>query len=140
MDSPQARDNAGLAFAILRIMLGLNIFMHGVSRILSGQATFVASMTKMFQDTILPVAIVVPFGYALPWLEAVIGLLILIGLRTREALVSGAVLMLVLTFGTVLRQDWNAAAIQLFYCAIYAALIANVHHNKLAVDEFLFTA
>jgi thiosulfate dehydrogenase (quinone) large subunit len=123
-----------LAYALLRIALGLNIFLHGVTRLISGPANFVASLTKMFENTILPAALVVPFAYALPWLEAAIGLLILIGLRTRDALVAGSVLMLVLTFGTTLRQDWNVAAIQLFYSVIYAALIASVSHNRLSVD------
>ena len=126
--------NAGLAYALLRIALGLNIFLHGVARLIAGPANFVASLTKMFENTILPTALVVPFGYTLPWLEGIIGLLILIGLRTRDALVAGSLLMLVLTFGTILRQDWNVAAIQLFYSAIYAALIASVHHNTFAID------
>jgi uncharacterized membrane protein YphA (DoxX/SURF4 family) len=76
-------------------------------------------MTKMFQNTLLPTAVVVPFGYALPWLEAALGILIIIGFRTREALVCGALLMLALTFGTALRQDWGVAGIQLLYSVVF---------------------
>lgn len=79
------------------------------------------------------------FSYSLPWLEGLIGLLILIGLRTRESLSSGAVLMLLLTFGTTLRQDWNVAAIQLLYLIVYALLIAGLRHNAFSVDEKLFS-
>ena len=112
--------------------------MHGVSRLLAGVGNFVGGMTKMFQNTVLPTSVVVPFGYALPWLEAGIGLLILIGFRTREALVSGALLMVALTFGTALRQDWDVAAIQLFYSAVYAVLIAALRYNELSVDGKAF--
>src|SRR5277367_6616197 len=100
-------DDSSLAYALLRITLGLNIFMHGTSRLLAGIGNFVSGMIKMFQNTVLPTAVVVPFGYALPWLEVGLGLLIIIGFRTREALVAGALLMLALNFGTALRQDWD---------------------------------
>jgi thiosulfate dehydrogenase (quinone) large subunit len=133
-------DDMSLAYALLRIALGLNLFMHGISRLLAGVENFVNSMVKTFQNTILPTAVVVPFGYALPWLEAAIGLLLIIGFRTREALVSGALLMLALTFGTTLRQDWDVAAIQLFYSTVYAILIAALRYNSLSVDEKVFAA
>ncbi|MGC2059251.1 MAG: DoxX family protein [Candidatus Sulfotelmatobacter sp.] len=132
---PRRPDDRSLAYALLRVTLGLNIFMHGTSRLLAGVGSFVTGMTKMFQNTLLPTAVVVPFGYALPWLEAVLGILIIIGLRTREALVSGALLMLALTFGTALRQDWDVAGIQLLYSAVYAALIAALRYNGLSVDQ-----
>jgi thiosulfate dehydrogenase [quinone] large subunit len=109
--------------------------MHGVSRILAGVGNFASGMIKMFQNTALPRAVVEPFGYALPWLEAAIGLLIIVGLRTREALVAGALLMLALTFGTTVRQDWDVAGIQLLYSVVYAALIAGLRYNSLSVDQ-----
>jgi thiosulfate dehydrogenase [quinone] large subunit len=132
---PRRPDDRSLAYALLRVTLGLNIFMHGASRLLAGVGSFVTGMTKMFQNTLLPTAVVVPFGYALPWLEAGLGILIIIGFRTREALVSGALLMLALTFGTALRQDWDIAGIQLLYSAVYAALIAGLRYNALSEDK-----
>lgn len=133
-------DDVSLAYALLRITLGLNIFMHGVSRLLAGLGNFVTVMAKTFENTPVPTTLVVIFSYGLPWLEGLIGLLILIGLRTRESLLSGAVLMLLLTFGTALRQDWNVAAIQLLYSIVYALLIAGLRHNAFSVDEKLFSA
>lgn len=128
-------DDRSLAYALLRITLGLNIFMHGTSRVIGGIGTFASGMIKMFHNTALPPAVVGPFGYALPWFEATIGLLLIIGLRTREALVAGAVLMLALTFGTALRQDWDVAGLQLLYSVVYAALIAGLRYNHLSVDQ-----
>jgi thiosulfate dehydrogenase (quinone) large subunit len=74
------------------------------------------------------------FGYALPWLEASIGLFLIIGFKTREVLVAGALLMMALTFGTALRQDWEVAGLQLLYSAVYTALIATLRHNSLSLD------
>jgi thiosulfate dehydrogenase [quinone] large subunit len=129
------RDDKSLGYTLLRVTLGLNIFMHGTSRLLTGVGNFVAGMIKMFQNTALPTAVVEPFGYALPWLEAGIGLLIIIGLRTREALVAGALLMLALTFGTTLRQNWDVAGLQLLYSVVYTALIAGLRYNSQSVDQ-----
>ena len=138
--TPRRLDDSSLAYALLRVTFGLNIFLHGTSRLLGGIGNFVSGLIKMFQNTVLPTAVVVPFGYALPWLEAGLGLLIIVGFRTREALVAGSLLMLALTFGTALRQDWDVAGVQLLYTAIYAALIAALRFNGLSVDQKVFAA
>ena len=107
--------------ACLRIAAGYLGTQHFHARhkpLLGGIGKCVSGMIKMFQNTVFPTAIVAPFGYALPWLEAGLGLLIIIGFRTREALVAGALLMLALTFGTALRQDWDVAGVQLLYSAV----------------------
>jgi thiosulfate dehydrogenase [quinone] large subunit len=54
----------------------------------------------------------------LPWTEATIGLLLLLGLFTRFALVAGSLEMIVLMAGITLAQNWEVAGIQLIYCAI----------------------
>ena len=73
----------------------------------------------------------------LPWAEALFGLLVFVGLRTRAALIGGALLMLILTFGTTLRQDWQNAELQLIYAFVYAALLASRQNNLYSVDGFI---
>jgi thiosulfate dehydrogenase (quinone) large subunit len=131
------RCGPALAFLLLRLTLGLNICMHGVSRIAASPSTFANSLSPMFQNTPLPAWSVHVFGLILPWAEALLGFLLLIGLWTLPALVCGALLILVLTFGTTLRQDWNAAGIQLVYAAVYAALLALVRWNYHSVDRLV---
>ena len=53
----------------------------------------------------------------LPAIEALLGLLLLIGLRTRAALVAASLLIMVLTFGSALVQDWPAAGSAADLCA-----------------------
>jgi len=124
-----------LAYALLRATLGVNIAMHGISRILAGVGGFAAGLEKEFAATPLPHFAVAAFAQALPWAEAVIGLLILFGVATRVALVLGALLILVLTFGTNLHQDWNVAGLQLIYALAYALLIAFHRYNGFSVDR-----
>jgi thiosulfate dehydrogenase [quinone] large subunit len=100
-------------------------------------AGFAASLTSQFAGTPLPHFAVQGFGYLLPWAEAVIGLLVFFGGLTRLALIAGALVMVALTFGTCLRQDWNVAGLQLIYSAVYFILIGLLRHNAFSVDALL---
>ena len=126
-----------LAFLLLRLTLGLNICMHGVSRIAAGPATFADSIVPMFLNTPLPAWSVHVFGLMLPWAEAILGFLLLLGFCTRFALVAGSLLILVLTFGATLRQDWSTAGVQLVYTAVYASLLALERWNDYSLDRLL---
>lgn len=123
-----------LGYALLRITLGINIALHGITRILVGPASFVSSLTKQFEGTALPGFAVQGFGYALPWLEALIGLAILFGALTRVALIAGALLIVLLTFGSTLHQDWDIAGLQLIYALVYFVLIGLRQYNSFSID------
>lgn len=70
----------------------------------------------------------------LVFVEASVGLLVLLGLWTRRALIVGALTMAALVFGTALRSDWNTLAIQMLYALIYAALMATREYNEYSLD------
>jgi len=133
----QKTSDLSLAYLLLRATLGVNILMHGVSRILSGQGHFASMLIQQFHAAPLPQSLVEAFAYALPWLEAVLGLLVLVGLFTRAALILGALLILVLTFGSSLLQDWQVVGLQLIYAIVYAALLAFLNANRFSVDSLL---
>jgi thiosulfate dehydrogenase [quinone] large subunit len=89
----------------------------------------------MFQKTLLPVWSLYAFGYALPIVEALVGACVLFGFQTRRALILGSVLMLVLTFGSTLRQDWSIVGIQLTYSVVYSLLLAGIRFNSYSADR-----
>jgi thiosulfate dehydrogenase [quinone] large subunit len=124
-----------LAYALLRAIIGVNLAVHGISRLLAGPHAFATSLVAMFHATPLPAWSVLSFGLALPRVEAALGLLILLGLATRFTLIAASLTILVLTFGTTLRQDWQSAGLQLIYAAIYAALLAFRHENAYSLDR-----
>lgn len=126
-----------IAYALLRITLGINIALHGITRLTAGQQSFTEHLMKQFAGSPLPGALVYGFADALPWAEAIIGLLILMGAATRPTLISGALLMVVLTFGTSLLQDWNVAGLQLIYAVVYFLLLAFVEHNRWSIDRLI---
>jgi thiosulfate dehydrogenase [quinone] large subunit len=130
------RDGA-YAYLLLRLTLGVNICMHGISRILAGPGSFAHSLVSLFQKTPLPIWMLLAFGLTLPWLEAILGFLLLLGLRTRVALIGGSLLLMVLTFGSTLRQDWESAGLQLIYASVYAALLTFRQRNIYSFDKLL---
>jgi thiosulfate dehydrogenase [quinone] large subunit len=126
-----------LAYALLRAVVGTNLLMHGVSRALGGSGEFAAKLVMQFEHAPLPAWSVWVFGLALPAIEGILGLLLLIGLRTRAVLIAASLLILVLTFGSALLQDWSAAGTQLLYALVYAALLFLRRHNAWSVDAWM---
>ena len=58
------RDSA-LGYFLLRITIGTNICMHGISRILAGPASFAPTLVPLFQKTPLSAWSVLAFGLTL---------------------------------------------------------------------------
>lgn len=137
MDVGLEKDDQRLAYALLRIVVGLNLMMHGVSRMLIGPGVFASKLVGQFAHAPLPVWSIWSFGMVLPAVEALLGLLLLIGLRTRAALVAGSLLIMVLTFGSALVQDWPAAGLQLTYALIYSVLLFLLRYNGWSVDAWM---
>lgn len=136
-DSTNHEKDAALGYLSLRVTIGTSIFVHGLSRILAGPSHFADALFPTFQHTLLPAALVRLFALALPWAESIVGLLVLVGIRTRLALIAGSLLILTLTFGATLNQDWESAGLQLVYATVYASLLAFRHHNTFSVDGVL---
>lgn len=124
------------SFLLLRLAIGLSMFGHGLVRLpkLSG---FSKWMVGNFQKSMLPESLVLPFSYALPIAEFVVGLLLLLGLFTRIALMAGGIVMLMLIFGSTMIEEWNALPSQLIHVAFFALLLNYIHLNSFAVDKLL---
>lgn len=126
--------NRQIAFALFRISVGADMLLHGAMRIPSLTA-FVNTTAKLFEgSSALPMPLVRGFLYVLPFPEGLIGLLLILGLFTRAALVAGAITMIILVFGTGTRQDWNTMGVQMAYVLYYYVLIARIEDNWLAID------
>ena len=125
-----------LAYGFLRVVFGVNIFLHGFSRLVSEKGAFLAYLSQKMSHTPLPKFLLPPFAAVLPWAEATIGLLLLLGLFTRGALLAGAAVMIVLMAGASLAQDWDVAGIQLIYCFIYFVLLTYRERDFYSFDTW----
>lgn len=131
VESPATRySDTVIAYTILRISFGVNFMLHGLSRLLTDHAKFLGYVNQYFEHTpLIPRALLVPFATVLPWVEAMLGFLLLVGLLTRFSLIAGGMSMTALVFGTNLAQDWNNAGLQLIYCFMFYYLLA--HRSEL---------
>jgi thiosulfate dehydrogenase (quinone) large subunit len=126
-----------LAFFTLRLALGINELMHGVSRIFmgAGLSGFLAFTQNQFKDAPLPVWQVRSFATIVPICELVIGTLLILGLWTRWALAFAAVLMWGIIFGTAMRGDWQIVFLQMFYSLLYALMLMWRRYDAWSLDS-----
>jgi len=125
-----------ITFLLLRLAIGASMFGHGLVR-LPKLAGFSSWMVGSFEKSMLPLALVRPFSYALPILEFTVGLLLITGLFTKASLIAGALIMVALIFGTTLIESWDAITSQLIHAAFFAVLLQFVQYNTYAVDSLL---
>jgi thiosulfate dehydrogenase [quinone] large subunit len=99
--------------------------LHGVSRLLAGHAAFLAYLNHYFEKTpAVPASLLPAFAWALPPVETTLGLLLLLGLWTRFALIAGG----------NLAQDWLVAGLQLIYAFLYYYLLVHRDQNMVSID------
>jgi uncharacterized membrane protein YphA (DoxX/SURF4 family) len=95
-----------LAWALLfaRLVLGLIFFMAGVYKVFEvGPIGHVQKYFLPYQDTFLPVWSLWVVGWLIPFVELGAGALVIVGLRVREALVALGAVLVIVTFGHLLK-------------------------------------
>jgi len=126
--------NYSIAYLMARLVIATSMFGHGLVR-LPKLSAFSAWMTDSFKDSMMPLVLVRPFSLVLPVIEFSIGLLLLAGLFTRQALVAGGLVMLMLIFGSCLMEKWEWVTFQMFYGLFFALLYAYLQYNQYALDK-----
>ncbi|ODS83293.1 MAG: DoxX family protein [Cytophagaceae bacterium SCN 52-12] len=124
------------AYLITRLAIGATIFGHGLVR-LPKLGEFAQGTAESFEKSILPAAVVLPFGYLIAVSEFIIGLLVLAGLFTRQASVAGGLLMILLIAGTSLIENWGAIPSQLLHTLFFILLIEYEEANSWAADNLI---
>ncbi len=118
---------------LLRIAVGVNFIGHGLVRF-PKIAGFREWMLKEFEGSMLPDFLVSPFATVLPFAEFAVGLLLLLGLFTYRAAIAGAVIIIMLIFGSCLIENWSAVGSQMVYILLFYFLIAEVRHDSFGLD------
>lgn len=141
MDSRAWASDTSVAYAIFRLTVGVNICFRGVARIsILGLDNFANGMMEQFSATFFPPAFINAFAHTLPWIETAIGLMLIVGLGTRPALIVGGLMMTSLTFGSMILQNFNLAWLQLTYATVFFLLLATRSWNAISLDAVLFGA
>jgi len=106
MNSPKADSfNRSWALLFARLVLGLIFFMAGVYKVFQlGPLEHARKYFLPYADTFLPVWSLWATGVVLPFVELIAGGLVILGLRTREALISLGFVLAIVTFGHLLKE------------------------------------
>jgi thiosulfate dehydrogenase [quinone] large subunit len=129
-------NHRGTAYALLRITLGVIFLFFGIGKFLRGIGDFVGGMNQQFAGK-LPLFMVTPFAYILPFGETLAGALIAFGLFTRLGLTLSGGLLIGLTFGTVMLGEAPVVAHNLQYALVNFVLLWFVELNDYSLDGLL---
>jgi uncharacterized membrane protein YphA (DoxX/SURF4 family) len=93
------------ALLFARLVLGLIFFMAGVWKVFQlGPLEHARKYFLPYADTFLPVWSLWFVGVVIPIVELMAGALLIVGLRVREALISLGGVLVIVTFGHLLRE------------------------------------
>jgi uncharacterized membrane protein YphA (DoxX/SURF4 family) len=93
------------AVLFARLVLGLIFFMAGVGKVFQlGPIEHARKYFLPFADTFLPVWSLWFVGVTVPFVELLAGGLLILGLRTREALIALGAVLVIVTFGHLLHE------------------------------------
>lgn len=132
-------NNKKLAYFLLRIIVGVSMFGHGLVRLPKIDA-FSSGMAEKFVGSIIPQFVVEPFGYLLTIAEFVIGIFLILGLFTKQNLVAGTIVMIALVFGSSAVENWPVINSQFWHAAIFLFLLWHLDYNSWAIDTRKKTA
>ena len=135
---PKSPTNMQLGYLLMRLMLGVNLFLHGFIRTLTEYAVWIENTLPSFEGTLLPMFLVKVFLYLIPPLEIVLGAFLLLGLFTRTALISSALLFLALEIGHGVRHNFGDMHVLMHFSVYLWALLVFRRFNWLALDNKLF--
>jgi thiosulfate dehydrogenase [quinone] large subunit len=122
-----------IAYLLLRILIGVNYFNHGFTRI-GNIPGFVEATVKQLENSYFPEFLVRINSYLVPPVELIVGILITIGLATRSALIVTFALMIILKLGVTSVQNWGAATSMLSYGIVLFILLAGHGFNIYSLD------
>ena len=130
-------NDKALAYTLFRVFMAINMFWHGAIRLGPAYSTFVEATQAQFAETWLPVWLVTLEARLIPGVEVVIGALLLVGYKTRWAIVAAMILMYTLVFGMIILQNWEIVARHLIYVLCFYVLLHNIEFNAHSLDRRL---
>ena len=142
METDRARTQGyGWAAFIARWMLGLLFLMAGWFKVFEmgavqhAQALFVEG----YQDSWIPEGLLWATGFVIPFVELIAGVLLLVGWRVREVLVALGGLLLLVTYGHLLKEPFYDVTTHIFPRVVFLLILFALprHADRWTLDAFL---
>ncbi len=111
---------------ILRLAIALIFAVAALSKFMMGLDASVLALTGMFKDAFLPAPLVTLYAQLLPFVEAIIAVWLLSGVKLKEAWLFTAITLLSLGFGLMVAKQ-SAADVYIFVLMACAGLHFSQH-------------
>src|SRR5262245_40016571 len=132
--------NRSWALLFARLVLGLIFFMAGFWKTFQlGPLEHARKYFLPFSDTFLPTWSLWAVGVVIPFVELLAGGLVILGLRTRDALVSLGLVLAVVTFGHLLKQplyEFHTHVIPRLALVLFILVLPS-EEDKFSIDYLL---
>lgn len=125
-----------ISYLVARILMGLNLLMHGAVRIpkLEEWSTNTAAD---FSQTFLPQKLVLLTTILIPCVELIVGICLLLGLFTRFGIVLGWILIFTLMLGSSILEEWGNVFNQNLYGLYLVGLYLFLKRNYYSLDQLM---
>jgi uncharacterized membrane protein YphA (DoxX/SURF4 family) len=136
------KQNYDRSWALLfaRLVLGLIFFMAGAWKVFHlGPLEHARKYFLPFADTFLPVWSLWLVGVTIPFIELIAGALVILGLRTREALVALGFVLAIVTFGHLLKEplyEFHTHVIPRLALLLFILLLPR-RNDRFSIDHLL---
>ena len=125
-----------ISYLFIRLGIGVSMFGHGMVR-LPKLTAFSDKMVSDFGDSMLPELLVRPFSLAIPFVEFLLGICLLLGYKSTWTAVAGATFMLCLMLGTAAIENWSAYPSQMIHLGFFVLMLQFMSANTLSLDAYL---
>ncbi len=110
------------AVALIRCALGMILLFFGISKF-PAYIEVVNGMVSKFESTWLPQFLVAIFAYVLPFVEVILGILLLTGICRTACVCAAGILFILLTFGQVVLHNADVVANNALYVFMAAVVL-----------------
>jgi len=133
-----------VAYLLVRLTMGFHMVAHGGVRLPILQAFATETATefaplRLIGLPLFPAWFVYPFSLSVPPVEFAVGVLLVLGLKTRLASIVGGVTILLLMFGNVSRLNFATAHLMWSYVLVFALLAGANFADRYSVDRLVLT-
>jgi len=129
-----------VAYLLVRLTMGFHMFAHGGVRLpilqkFAGETATEFAGIRLIGLPLFPSWFVYPFSLSVPPVEFAVGVLLILGLKTRLASIVGGVVILLLMFGNVARVNFGTAHLMWLYVLIFALLVGANFADRYSLDR-----
>jgi thiosulfate dehydrogenase [quinone] large subunit len=122
-------DARACGVALGRWVIGVVLLFAGIKKF-ENVSGFVGYLTSQFEKTWLPKVLLVPYAHAVPFIEVILGALLILGIARNAVLFVAGVFFITLTFGQLLLSQPQVIFQNMIYTVVTGALLFASEYDR----------